>query len=72
MLSKRKCQTPELLQVIISREEDYSLEPVIYPVKGGVLEITLPRISSILLKAVPIRKRKKEKARSSVRGNIFD
>ena len=62
----------ELLQVIISREEDYSLEPVIYPVKGGVLEITLPRISSILLKAVPIRKRKKEKARSSVRGNIFD
>ena len=43
----------ELQQIIISNEDGYNMEPVIYPVQGGVLEITLPGISAILLKAVP-------------------
>lgn len=43
----------EMQQVIISREEDFSLESKRYPVQRGVLEMTLPKISAILLKAVP-------------------
>ncbi|MCD8018453.1 MAG: glycoside hydrolase family 13 protein [Clostridiales bacterium] len=57
----------DLQQVIISNEEDYSLKPKIYPVNGGVLEITLPRISAILLKAVPKRKRKQKELRKSIK-----
>ena len=56
-------------QIVMSNEESYSLEPQIYPVHGGVLEITLPRISSTLLKAVPAREKKQMKAKDEIRSN---
>ncbi len=43
----------ELQRIIMSREADFTLEPAVCPVQGGVLEITLPAITAILLKAVP-------------------
>lgn len=43
----------ELQRIIMSREADFTLEPAVCPVQGGVLEITLPEITAILLKAVP-------------------
>ena len=43
----------ELQRLIMSREADFTLEPAVCPVQGGVLEITLPAITAILLKAVP-------------------
>lgn len=49
-------------QIIISREEDYSLEPVYYEVHNGVLDITLPKVSAILLLAVPAEEGKKPDA----------
>lgn len=43
----------ELQRIIMSREADFTMEPAVCPVQGGVLEITLPAITAILLKAVP-------------------
>ncbi len=43
----------ELQRIIMSREADFTLEPAVCPVQGGVLEITLPAITAILLKAIP-------------------
>lgn len=43
----------ELQRIIMSREADFTLEPAVCPVQGGVLEITLPAITAILLKVVP-------------------
>lgn len=43
----------ELQRIIMSREADFTLEPAVCPVQGGVLEITLSAITAILLKAVP-------------------
>ena len=56
-------------QIVMSNEESYSLEPKIYPVSGGVLEITLPKISALLLKAVPAREKKQKKAREAIQSN---
>lgn len=57
-------------QIIISNEQSYSLEPKIYPVRGGILEITLPKISAIVLKAVPVRRKKQSEAKASIQGNM--
>ena len=43
----------ELQRIIMSREADFTLDTAVCPVQGGVLEITLPAITAILLKAVP-------------------
>ena len=43
----------DLRQIIMSSEEGFTLEEQIRPVQGGVLEITLPAISAILLTAAP-------------------
>ncbi len=39
-------------QIMISGEDGYNMTPAFYEVNGGVLEITLPKVSAILLKAV--------------------
>lgn len=43
----------DLRQIIMSSEGGFTLEEQIRPVQGGVLEITLPAISAILLTAAP-------------------
>ena len=50
----------EMEQVIMSHEESFSLEPERYPVQGGVLELTLPPVSALLLKAVLKTEKKKK------------
>ena len=59
----------DMQQIVISNEESYSLEPTIYPVRGGVLDITLPKISAILLKAVPSREKQQQKAKEAIWSN---
>ncbi|MDO5146018.1 MAG: glycoside hydrolase family 13 protein [Eubacteriales bacterium] len=61
----------DLQQVIVSREEGYSLESEVYPVQSGVLEITIPKISALLLRAVPKRKAKQEELRRSMRNRLY-
>lgn len=46
----------EMVEVIMSNEEGYTMEKKVHPVTSGVLDITLPRVSAILLKAVEIEK----------------
>lgn len=46
----------EVVEVIMSNEEGYTMEKKVHPVTSGVLDITLPRVSAILLKAVEIEK----------------
>ena len=43
----------DLLRLMMSTEGGFTMEQVVCPVRGGVLEITLPAISAMLLKAVP-------------------
>lgn len=42
----------DLQRLIMSSESGFTLEPEVCPVRGGVLEITLPATSAILLKAI--------------------
>ena len=51
--ARSEFQCLALQRIIMSREADFTLEPAVCPVQGGVLEITLPAITAILLKAVP-------------------
>lgn len=61
----------DLQRIIMSREEDYTLEPETYPVQGGVLRITLPKVSAMLLRAVPKRKAKQEEQRRFMRNRLY-
>ena len=42
----------DMVEVIMSNEEGYTMEKKVHPVTSGVLDITLPRVSSILLKSI--------------------
>ena len=42
----------DMVEVIMSNEEGYTMEKKVHPVTSGVLDITLPRVSSILLKTI--------------------
>ena len=42
----------DMVEVIMSNEEGYTMEKRVHPVTSGVLDITLPRVSSILLKSI--------------------
>lgn len=46
-------QQEKLKRLIMSNENDFTLEPDSYLVQGGVLEVTLPAISAMVLMAVP-------------------
>lgn len=46
-------QQEKLQRLIMSNEKDFTLDPDNYLVKGGVLEVTLPSISAMVLMAVP-------------------
>ena len=50
----------EMERIIMSGEESFTLEPEKYPVQGGVLSMTLPPVTAMLLKAVPKAERKKK------------